>query len=224
MRKKTEFFSTSCCICTEVSSGKFPLDYHSSYPLTNRICIENEHFIVVPSISPIVEGHLLIFPKYHIKNLAEIKPNSLNMFFDIMNKSIEMISSSYDKTFVFEHGVGQDGYLGCGIDHAHLHIIPLSYKIADKIIKNISDAFPNSISDNLENILLNMNKINSYLLYGKDIEEMYCTSSSQIPSQYIRKMITEELNGYEWDWKKFTGKDKFINTYKTIKDNYYQTV
>ena len=69
MRKFKENFSSNCCICSEISSGKFPSKYYSFYPVNNRICLENEQFIVVPSISPIVEGHLLIFPKYHIKNL-----------------------------------------------------------------------------------------------------------------------------------------------------------
>ncbi|MFH1526819.1 MAG: HIT family protein [Bacteroidota bacterium] len=224
MRKKTEVISPSCCICAEVSTGKLPLDYHSSYPLTNRICMENEHFIVVPSISPIVEGHLLIFPKDHINNLAEIKQNSLNKFFEIVNKSIAMISSTYDQPFIFEHGVGQDGFLGCGIDHAHLHIIPLNSEVSSNAIKKISSTYFNFTNGSLKNILSNADKFNSYLLFGNDIEKMCFVADSNIPSQFIRKIIINELNGDEWDWKKYSGRDKFIKTYETIKEYHFQTI
>jgi len=223
MQFQTNNFKNKCCICSELISGQFPDKYQYYYPIKNRICLENKHFIVVPSISPIVEGHLLIIPKYHIKNLASTKSYNLDRFFEIMDKTIAKLLPLNKEFFFFEHGVGHDGYLGCGIDHAHLHIIPIKSDLSNIIINKISSVYNNNSNNNLKKVLSNADINNSYLLFGNDITRAHYVISSQIPSQYIRKMVSNELGENVSDWKKYTGKEKFLNTYKKISENYSRT-
>ena len=85
---------------------------------------ENDDFIAIASIGAMVEGWTLILPKNHqcsMKSLYQ-KQSLLN----IINLIAHKLFNAYGHLIVFEHGANRNGSpTGCGIDHAHLHIVPL---------------------------------------------------------------------------------------------------
>lgn len=89
---------------------------------------ETPHFVVVPTKGPLVPGWLLIVPRVHIWSLRETKFTSeLNA---LIEWTTSVVAHRYGPPTLFEHGAAECGTtFGCGIDHAHLHIVPLSFSL-----------------------------------------------------------------------------------------------
>ncbi len=108
---------------------------------------------------------------------------------------------------MFEHGSNYDGSLtGCGINHAHLHIVPLKYSLLGDMFKSGYD-WVNVKADELIDVVGD----NEYLFY-KDIglNENWLDNTGYVHvlncevSQYFRKMIAEKLNMFNlYDYKKY---------------------
>jgi hypothetical protein len=74
---------------------------------------------------------MLIVPKDHYISIGAL-PESL---FDEMNAFRRVLQSNladcYGPFAVFEHGPSQERRtVGCGVDHAHLHLVPVSFDLA----------------------------------------------------------------------------------------------
>lgn len=101
------------CIFCKLASGEIP---------TNAI-YEDEDFKVILDASPVVEGHALILPKEHYRNLYELDD-------ELAAKAIKLTK----KIMIHEKKVlGCDGYnllqnnepaAGQTVFHYHMHLIP----------------------------------------------------------------------------------------------------
>ena len=94
----------------------------------NRPLAETPHFVVVPSLGALVEGWLLVVPKEHYISMGAM-PNELRAEADSLVPEVrEFLRSSYNSPVVeFEHGPSAALHgTGCGVDHAHLHLVPLA--------------------------------------------------------------------------------------------------
>jgi ATP adenylyltransferase len=110
-----------CTLCAE-------LGLHAGAAPWNRPLIETANFAVIPSLGALVEGWLLIVPKDHLISLGAL-PEELRSEADGLEcQTRALLSARYDLPVVaFEHGpsVARHG-TGCGVDHAHLHLVPLA--------------------------------------------------------------------------------------------------
>lgn len=215
---KKSFVSVPCCICEEIRTGIFPIEYYQSYPVMSRVCYESEHFIVFPSVSPLVPGHILLFPKKHFTCLMSLPRSIKKQFVDIVRKLYQHAQNHFGTTFVFEHGVVNNESTGCGINHAHLHFVPDVHHIAEKVDKKIIKEYPPDMSGGFVDLLFNTNNKTSYLLFGKDLANMYLSFSKNIPSQYVRRLISKRRGIDNWDWKELYGWQDFHATYESFYD------
>ncbi|WP_214072575.1 HIT domain-containing protein [Mucilaginibacter sp. dw_454] len=95
----------------------------------NRIILyENEYFVIIPDISPIVEYHVLIIPKLHYQSISEIPIDSDIYIADAREFIKNLYLDMPDKEVIFfEHGSCNITGSAC-INHAHLHCLPLEKK------------------------------------------------------------------------------------------------
>ncbi len=207
-----EISSPSCCICDEIDSGKFPSDYYRQYPIQNRLCYESEYFVLFPSVSPLVSGHVLIFPKKHITCLFSLRPSIRDQLVAVVQDVNKHVRYHFGSTYVFEHGVVDGKATGCGINHAHLHIVPLPDRIIEKIGEQVKRKHPPIRSGSLEELLYQNNIYSSYLLFGKGPDNMSLSFSENIASQYMRQTISKEIGDDTWDWKALFGWENFNTT------------
>jgi len=208
---KSRYYSDNCCLCGEFLTGTFPKIYNEFYPIKSRICLETNDFVVIPSISPIVKGHLLVLPKWHISNMSMLSGEELPLFLNIVKRIISF-DDYKDGYFVFEHGVGDDGFSGCGIDHAHLHIMPMKAELTRRIMARVALLFCVQACDKVEGFFCNRENNGSYLLYGDSLARMFYCLNEYIPSQFIRKIIAEEMGIDSGDWKLCNGRKEFFET------------
>ncbi|MBT9523421.1 MAG: HIT domain-containing protein [Dechloromonas sp.] len=90
--------------------------------------IESDRYFAVSSIGGFVPGWTLVFPKEHRFNMSCDYRNP--EFNDFVRKVSAVVCKEYGSCVFFEHGaVKQDSQTGCGVNHAHFHIVPLSKSI-----------------------------------------------------------------------------------------------
>lgn len=92
----------------------------------DKVILKSENFFVVPSKGAFLPGWLLVVPIHHVLSVEQL-PLSLTEELDsLLVRVTRLLESHYGAPTVFEHGAVTDGTtFGCGIDHAHLHVVPL---------------------------------------------------------------------------------------------------
>lgn len=107
----------ACKFC-EVGTGVY------SNEVDRPIC-ENSDYYAISSIGGFVPGWTLIFPKKHAFNMSA--DYSKPKFMEFVLKVTAMVHKEYGRCVHFEHGAAMlDSQTGCGVNHAHLHIVPFS--------------------------------------------------------------------------------------------------
>lgn len=122
-RGSSDVIGTShCALCSGIVSPDVPW---------NRALFESENFVAVPSLGALVEGWLLIVPREHAICVGALSPSRLSEFNQFKREVSKHLVSSYgDHIYAFEHGpCGPNRTAGCGVDHAHAHLVPLDFDL-----------------------------------------------------------------------------------------------
>jgi len=91
----------------------------------NKAIFETKNFLVLPSLGALVEGWLLIVPKNHYICVGALPSELSEEFSELKQYVRDMLQSIYGAAIFFEHGpYRQSCDVGCGVDHAHLHVLP----------------------------------------------------------------------------------------------------
>lgn len=209
-------FESDCCLCSEIKTGIFPEEYSSVYGIDKRICIESDNFIVIPSVSPIAIGHTMLLPKQHYTSMMacpeKMKAEALTLIDTLYTK----LTARFGQLFLFEHGVGRLDDVACGINHAHLHFVPLVNNISTEVIEKIKFEINVDNYGTYDELLSDKQNDMAYLMFGSEIDKMFFTSHYTIPSQLVRKVISSALNLQDWNWRLKFGKDDFLSTIKVF--------
>lgn len=180
--------------------------FSSSDNLWNEPILTTEHFVVLPSIGAIVEGWLLIAPRDPVLSIGALGGIWDDELSELKKYLVSVLTRQYGPVSVFEHGPAQIGsVVGCGVDHAHLHLVPtridlLAYarKLSPKTVWTPCRN-PNQLVDAHRDGF-------SYLYLE---QPLYCPESvisvgSSILSQFFRRIIAEGAGKAEqWDWKQY---------------------
>lgn len=185
-------------------------------PERERILWETEHFYVMVSLGPIVEGYLLIVTKSHIGACLNIPEDLLPEFLMVKEKVKVILTSVYGGCVFYEHGKAGsslliDGHIHCY--HAHLHCIPLS----DKLHSYIALDYTPQIYESMEEAYTSLNGVDKYLLVEDD--KVYVFLPTDKPrSQYLRYKLACHI-GYpeRWDWVNNQNWEMIDDTVKRLK-------
>lgn len=92
-------------------------------------------FATVPSRGAIVPGWLLVLPRHPAINIAALADKERSA----LRQQARSISARLNvgtapRTVYFEHGPTMGGTpAGCGVDHAHLHVVPLGFDLLEAL-------------------------------------------------------------------------------------------
>ncbi|KAA6344188.1 hypothetical protein EZS27_008159 [termite gut metagenome] len=182
----------------------------------NKRLYETENFVVIPSLGSIVEGWLLIVPKKYFISYGYIQ---LVPLYDELELLIDYIGSFVKKIYgdfvVFENGAYcQNKLVGCGVDYAHIHIVPTTYNLINIIENEFEIYYDWKQIDTIKKSANYICNDQPYLYYRSQQNESFITTNENIPSQLFRKALALAMGVRdEYDWKNnpFTE-----NIYKTI--------
>ncbi len=84
---------------------------------------EDENFVAIYNIRPVVKGHCLVIPKRHIESMLELNERERMDFISFSNKAIFIAlkyANANDLDFLLQKGENA----GQSIKHLHFHIMP----------------------------------------------------------------------------------------------------
>lgn len=185
----------SCNLCAELTAknGRKPW---------NECLLETDHFVVLPSLGALVEGWLLIVPKEHYICMGAL-PTAWRQEADCLAEQVRnLLRERYDLPILsFEHGpsVVQHG-TGCGVDHAHLHVVPLDCDIVQFIepfVLPALDWIPAAWDERSRAYQTGQD----YLYFKQEGSAGHLAVSADFGSQVFRKAIASYLgvlNEFNW--------------------------
>jgi diadenosine tetraphosphate (Ap4A) HIT family hydrolase len=213
-------FQTSCEFCDEFAGGLIN-SFYSRYqgsPKT-RFVLSTENFHVFPSIGQLVDGYLLMAPKKHYAAFDEM-PRVLWDEFDRLLEHVRLIASSiYGPCIAYEHGTRGEG--GCGIYHAHMHLVP--FPRATELIGDLRKRFAWRILANLVDLGEQDEKTSSYLFCETPQSTRYLFSVKDLSSQFMRKLLSEALGRDDWDWRKVGREERLLVTMQRFTEQLNRT-
>ena len=153
---------------------------------------------VVPSVGAMVEGWVLIFPKRHVLSLSELSETEWAGFSELAEHVSTSVEGNYGPTVRFEHGSAGEGRLAaCGVDHAHLHIVPLSIDLRDAI-----ERIDHGVTFSWQAVTGQVPKATREdYVFVADATGQWVSFHAWLPGQVVRRAIAATLNLVEWDWK-----------------------
>ncbi len=186
-------------------------------PEKERILYTTEHFYVMVSLGPIVEGYLLIISKEHIGACLHLPDEYIEEFLKLKEKVTHILKEVYGGCIFFEHGkIGsciQEGQDHIHCYHAHLHCIPVERDLNAEIMKDLDGkVFPT-----IEECYTEMRGVDKYL-YVEDDKIMTYQPTHKLRKQYLRYKLSQQLDLQDrWDWvenQNWELIDKSLNTLK----------
>ncbi|WDF77334.1 HIT domain-containing protein [Mucilaginibacter sp. KACC 22773] len=201
----------TCSICNELLGltqyNRF--QQSNKFGLKNAFLYKDDHFCVIPSIGALENGHCLIVPTVHCNSLLNYVENlgkQQELHKLLIKMADRLVVDSNMTLLCFEHGSfsNEVNHSLCSTTHAHLHILPINNRHINNILQNIPGADFDEIVG-INDIVNEAKRFNDYIIIfsfrdGK-FKQHKVLNSELLPTQYIRKIIGNELKNNNWDWK-----------------------
>jgi ATP adenylyltransferase len=195
--------------------------YASFRELWDRPIFESRNFVALPTVGALVEGWLLVVPRTPALSFAQLPMPLFPELQHFLKDVTTTIRSIYGPVSVFEHGPScVASAVGCGVDYAHLHVVPLDCDLlagAKKIAAQIQWARATSI----EGVSRHGKKDGGYWFLQQTFGVAECyigTSTDEKPvSQLFRKVIANHLGRpSNFDWNHYPGKTEIAATVEKL--------
>lgn len=169
------------------------------------IVAETEHLVAVPSVGPLVPGWLLVMPKEHVLSFGALDADTLA----VLMADVHRIAAAWEDVFGpltwLEHGPAEDHIsAGCGIDHAHMHLVPTGQL---DLLAAARGQLPNLVFHEVsgpEAAADPVTRGDSYLYLRTTDGCSWLATSRDIPSQAFRRVIAcQQGRPDQYDWKAF---------------------
>jgi hypothetical protein len=159
---------------------------------------------------------MLVIPKRKISNLSLLTIEEREELAGLRAQVTRSISTGGSKIFEFEHGDFVGGPHGCGVDQAHLHLVPLSFDLISAARHTEPSLYwhaQNGPPDWTGNC-------NPYLYVGLPNKHGYIAYPEQPQSQWFRKLIAAESGQrHLWDYKQFPLYTNVVETMEQFSRN-----
>jgi len=210
-----------CDFCNEIHNQDDNIfsNIYGKLNIKNRIVGENNMFVALPTIGQLFKYSLLILPKQHIESMSRLDRVGIENLADILKRITEKLST-YGKVVAFEHGAHKETGGGCGVYHAHIHIIPLPSELSLS-----SFFYPDSIVkkyDNLNDCYSYLRESSQYLMTINADGSLCAVDTTNDSHQYSSQFFRKKLVGYynlnrPWDWREYvTPETDLLETLKDI--------
>jgi len=176
--------SSMVCKFCNIVAGKYIFD-EIDEPFAS-----DESFVAVASIGALVEGWSLIIPRTHVLSMKDIYRS--RQFADFVTPISNALYEQYGSLIAFEHGANKEGSItACGINHAHLHIVPFRDSLIQELDSSILEWSQCCISE-----ISSRSVENEYLFYCEITPKFNWHSSRGYlhilrspSSQFFRRLI-----------------------------------
>lgn len=200
---------SECNLCFEIRgkpSANFGSQYNELVRSKENQILETDNFILVPSVGPLNESHVMLVPKRHVTSFAMLTSCEKKESANILETLSKKFRSKYKHELIFfESGAGSlTAHSGGCIDHAHIHCLQESKVFEAQLFSEVA-----LIEE--ESTYLNADIQLGYLWYRKKTGDTFICNSPLLPSQFMRYLYAESTNsGYQWNWRKYSKTEDVI--------------
>lgn len=184
---KTRVGSSICALCVAVADAT----RHATPFLHNQKLLETDRFIVLPSLGPLMPGHVMVVGKEHLDSLASMGRDAFEEY-EQLAKYLRGAPFLRDgDPLEAEHGSTANDKAGACVVHTHVHWIPGLGRCFDGFQKRLQLLSQREIMDVPANVPY------IFVRAGADKALFHATG---LPSQTIRRTLCELLDRDDTDW------------------------
>jgi diadenosine tetraphosphate (Ap4A) HIT family hydrolase len=206
-------------LCAELAGETAGIAFHDLYggDPPSRQLYNTDHFTVLIDLAPLVEGHLLIVPKWHALSFGQVPPHMWGELLDLRTLVTERVTEIYGRPTILEHGSSSSITFSACVSHAHWHVIPVA---VDLVPTFTADGLRGRLIDDVTEIVRLGAADISYILYDTMTPKGLWIYESGLSKrhQYLRAAIAEQIGipEPEWDWSIIQRRDLLRATYVAL--------
>jgi diadenosine tetraphosphate (Ap4A) HIT family hydrolase len=183
--------------------------------IDSRILYQTNRFVVIPDISPLVPGHVMIVPKAHILCYGAVEDAAWDEFLGIVSATRAIIKEHYGPSVILEHGTSSLEDVADHVSHAHLHIVPAAIDIRDSLV-NFNTRTIGSLSD-----LSQWAARDEAYIYFESCagERIVADRIVDLKRLFFRSEIARQIGLPDplWDWRRHILSDNLRSTVNTLR-------
>ena len=194
--------ANDCALCVAVADatgGASPLSH-------NLRLLETDRFIVLPSIGPLIPGHVMVVSKHHCHSLASMGEDAIREYeslaADLRTAPLLRGASPLEA----EHGSTVDDKAGACVIHTHVHWLPGMGQFWDE--------FNQRLSPRPERSFLELAKNPGSYIFARAGEKQAIFQARGLPSQTIRRILCDVIDREDTDWRQALRPDWVEETVK----------
>ena len=185
----------------------------------NEPLFESPNFIVLPSLGALVEGWLLLVPKKHFICMGALPDSVASEMHEMKNFLCSVLQQYYGEICAFEHGPSRANLnVGCGVDHAHLHIVPVAFDLASAVTSFLpEDTFWSEAG--LEECRASFGRGEDYLYLEQPIGAGRIATHHAFESQLFRRAIAARIGALtQFNWREYPQLPKVAATINRVRE------
>ncbi len=180
---------------------------------------ESPNFIVLPSLGALIEGWLLIVPKEHYICMGAVPESLTSEMEEVKQIVVSALQTTYGQACAFEHGPSAGNLsIGCGVDHAHLHIVPLSLDL----VSAASPFLPENVvwsEAGIKGCREAFDRGEDYLYFEQPVGVGKIASHREFGSQLFRRAISAHIGiPNQFSWREFPQLSNVSATIKRLRE------
>lgn len=184
----------ACKLCSELES-------RTSAKVWNEPLFESPNFVALPSVGALVEGWVLLVPKRHFISFGVVPGSMLAEMNEFKEFVCSVLGQCYGTVAAFEHGPSAASRtVGCGVDHAHLHLVPFPFDLAAEVAPFLPSGV-NWVSAGVEKCQEAFGQGEDYLYLEQPIGSGRIVTHDKFGSQLFRRAIAARIgvsDQYNW--------------------------
>ena len=167
--------------------------------------------LLIPALGMLVPGYLLAITRLHVPSLAYMSNQSIEGVYEWLGRATAALAPQFGNYALVEHGGCPATASGSCIDHAHIHAVPLSDRLRTRVFSDARLRF-SRVTEAEELARL---RGRGYISYVDD-SGFWVSTDAAVPSQWIRRLIGEELGTDAWDWALNPGLPNLRRTLQSV--------
>jgi diadenosine tetraphosphate (Ap4A) HIT family hydrolase/orotate phosphoribosyltransferase len=159
---------------------------------------EVDGFVAISDVAPLTPGHTLLVTKQHILAMNRLSKGGLMELDNFRQEITAKLGEMYGMpVLAFEHGLcNRAAFANCGIDHAHLHVLPTGADLEEFMREDFDVTSLNNLHD-----LGDATKgFAEYLLLINADDRLLLACPSKPVSQYFRRRMAKATGRELWNW------------------------
>lgn len=177
-----------CALCVAAADAT-----RSAQPfLHNQKLLETPRFIVIPSLGPLVTGHVMVVSKAHFHNLASMGSEALLEYESLAARLRTAPFLANGTALEAEHGSAGGDKAGACVVHTHVHWIPGMGRFWPEFAKKLSHRLESNLFE-----LINRDVPYIFARAGTD---RAIFRAEGLRSQTVRTILCELMDRDDTDW------------------------